>query len=226
MESAALGIAPGGTQGRGYLVPRKNRNNNEIEAVFDPGWRGLVDIARRGGEVKQIEAHPVYEVDHFEVVLGLEPSITHVPVIDAAERGAIVAAYAIAKFADGTPQFEVLNKADLDKIRNTSASKGGPWASWPEEMARKSAVRRLCKYLPYNPILERAIEAATAADAEDERAEAAPAIESDKKPRVKALAESLRAKAAGADASDEAASVVAAMDQHVDPETGEIGGES
>ena len=164
MDAATMGIMPGGTMGRGYLVPRKNKINGALEACFDPGYRGLIDIARRSGKVKAMDAKPVYQGDLFEYEEGLDKKLRHVPTLDAKSRGELVAAYAIARFYEGDPQIEVLTRADIDKIRNSSASKSGPWATWYEEMARKSAVRRICKFLPYDPILERAIELATAAE--------------------------------------------------------------
>ena len=164
MDAATMGIMPGGTMGRGYLVPRKNKINGALEACFDPGYRGLIDIARRSGKVKAMDAKPVYQGDLFEYEEGLDKKLRHVPTLDAKSRGELVAAYAIARFYEGDPQIEVLTRADIDKIRNSSASKSGPWLTWYEEMARKSAVRRICKFLPYDPILERAIELATAAE--------------------------------------------------------------
>lgn len=192
LDAASLGIAPGGVLGRGYLVPRKNRGTGQLECCFDPGWRGLIDIARRTGKIKRIEAHVVYQADQFDVGLGLHPTIHHIPALDVEERGGVVAAYAIAEFHDGAVQFEVLSAADLAKIRNSSASREGPWKSWPEEMARKSAVRRLCKYLPYDPLLERAVEHATDVESEDR---ITVDVET-REPRAKTLASAIRAKAA------------------------------
>ena len=165
MDAATMGIMPGGTMGRGYLVPRKNKVNGALEACFDPGYRGLIDIARRSGKVKKLDAKAVWAGDHFEYEEGTNQRVHHVPNLEAGERGEVVAAYAIAKLEDGEPQIEVLTRADIDKIRNSSAAKNaGAWTGWFEEMARKSAVRRLCKYLPYDPVLERAMELADAAD--------------------------------------------------------------
>jgi len=192
MDAAAMGIAPGGTMGRGYLVPRLNRKTGEMECTFDPGWRGLCDIARRGGKVKKIDAKVVYASDAFEYEEGTSQKLTHIPTLDATERGEIVAAYAIAKFDDGEMQIEVLTRADIEKIRNVSMAKSGPWASWFEEMARKSAVRRLCKYLPYDPMLEKALDHATDVES-GERTQPDP-IESTNQPRAKSLAASIRAK--------------------------------
>lgn len=164
MDAAALGIKPGGLMGRGYLVPRFNNKTGQLECQFDPGWRGLADVAKRSGAVKKIAAHAVYENDFFEVEFGTEEKLTHRPAIE--NRGKVVGAYAVAFFDDGTTQFESLDATDLAKIRAVSRAKSGPWKDWEEEMARKSAVRRLCKYLPYSDVLERALEAATDAEAE------------------------------------------------------------
>lgn len=170
MDAADMGIPPRGTNGRGYLVPRKNKHNGQIEACFDPGWRGLADIARRSGKVDHIEAHPVYANDVFSYEYGMTPSLRHVPA--TGERGALIAAYAIADLANGKKVFEVVLGPDLAKIKATSASANGPWKTWEDEMARKSAVRRLCKYLPISdPALERAIELATDVESGDRSGE-------------------------------------------------------
>lgn len=169
MDAAALGIRPGGLMGRGYIIPRWNSKIKALEASFDPGWRGLADIARRSGLVKKIEAHTVFEKDTFLVTQGTNPGLEHVP-YDGDDRGDIVAAYAVAFLADGLTHFEVLRRIDLDKIMSSSSSKDkqgnmvGPWKEWPEEMARKSAVRRLCKHLGCDEEMATAIEASDRSD--------------------------------------------------------------
>jgi len=156
MDAAELKIRIGGVQGRGYLVPRYNKKIGAMEACFDPGWRGLTDIARRTGQILSIAAHVVFEADKFEVEFGLHEDIRHIPCLEA-NRGKIVAAYAIAKLRDGATQVEVLTKEDLNRIRAVSTSNSGPWFDWEDEMSRKSAIKRLCKYLPYSVELEKAI---------------------------------------------------------------------
>jgi recombination protein RecT len=166
MEAAHMGIRPGGINGRGWLIPRENRKvqPHVMECTFDPGWRGLADIARRSKLVKRIEARIVHKMDEFREVEGTEPSVRHTPYDGEEDPGPVVASYAIAYFPDGDLQFEVVRRRDLDKIRAVSASKTGPWEDWPEEMCRKSAVRRLCKYLPVDEELEYALEVATRAE--------------------------------------------------------------
>ena len=195
MDAATLGIMPGGTMGRGYLVPRKNKVNGTLEACFDPGYRGLIDVARRSGKVKKFDAKVVYAGDLFEYEEGTNQTLRHVPNLEAGKRGDVVAAYAIAKLEDGEPQIEVLTRADIDKIRNSSAAKGGgPWLTWFEEMARKSAARRLCKWLPYDPMLEKAMEASDAADMPGAASITSVAQIGSGSARLSALDEQLRAR--------------------------------
>ena len=59
MLSAQLGLEPGGPLGHAYLVPFKN------EVTFIPGYRGLITLARRSGEVASIRAHAVFDGDEF-----------------------------------------------------------------------------------------------------------------------------------------------------------------
>lgn len=207
MDAAALGIRPGGLMGRGYLLPRRNNKvkPSVLECYFDPGWRGLIDIARRSGEIKSVAAHVVYAKDRFHVAFGSTPRLDHEPVLEG-DRGEIVAAYAIAEFKDGSVQTEVLTKGDIHKIRAVSAAENGPWKDWEDEMSRKSAVRRLCKYLPFDPILEKAIEVATSSDANAPMIRDAHFVPDLTPGHAQALEERLRG----------------APPVEVDPETGEI----
>lgn len=193
MDAAALGIKPGGLMGRGYLVPRKNNKNGTYELTFDPGWRGLIDIARRSGQIRRIEAHVVFAADVFEVTRTPLTNIRHVP-SEKANPGEVRAAYSAAEFIGGDVQVEVLYRRDIDKIRTLGAG-GGPWATWFDEMARKSAVRRLCKYLPYDPQLDKAIRVMDAADGDDGGGGPAAALEepvAEKLSAAKRLANKIR----------------------------------
>ncbi len=119
-----------------------------------PGYRGLVKLALRSGGVKSIRSRIVYEGDDFQVEYGTTEKLHHVPILnrelEEGDTPRIVAAYAVAELADGTPpQFEVLDGWQLDKIRKASMQANGPaWQQWAEEMYRKAPVRRLSKYLP------------------------------------------------------------------------------
>lgn len=157
IQAAQLGLEPGSGLGHAFLVPFNNKRRGIKEVVMIPGYKGLIDLARRSGKISTIAARLVYERDRFEFVQGDEERITHVPSADA-DRGKITWCYAIAKLSDGGIQREVMSRAQLD-AHCARFSKGNPvWDTDFDEMCRKTLVRRICKYLPMSPELARAIE--------------------------------------------------------------------
>jgi len=157
MIAGQLGLEPDGTLGSAYLVPYRNRKTGQYEAQLIPGYRGLIDLARRSGQIRNISARVVYERDKFEVHFGTEDRIIHEPSWEE-DPGKLKAVYAVAWFKDGSFQAEFMTRAQVDAIRARSMASGsGPWASDYDEMARKTVVRRLCKYLPLSPELAAAV---------------------------------------------------------------------
>ena len=158
MQGAELGLEVGGLLGDAYLVPYGT------EATLIVGYRGLVKLARQSGALTSIEAYTVHEKDSFELEYGLEPRLVHKPFM-VGPRGEVIAVYAIARFKDGGHQVDVMTKAEVDAIRNRSqASKSGPWVTDYAEMAKKTVVRRMCKYLPLSAELAKALEHESAID--------------------------------------------------------------
>ncbi len=158
IQCAQLGVEPGDSLGRAYLIPFENRKKGIKECQLIIGYRGLLDLARRSGTINSISAHCVYENDLFDFEYGLEEKLRHVPNRD--NRGNVIAVYGIAKFKDGGYQFEVMFKNAIDKIRGTSKSASSsysPWSTNYEEMARKTVLRRLCKFLPCSVELQQAV---------------------------------------------------------------------
>lgn len=149
MQAAQLGLEPG-LLGQCYLLPFKNNKKGITEVQFIIGYKGMIDLARRSGHIQSIYAHAVYENDEFEYELGLESKLKHKPTMDA-EKGKFIGAYAVAHFKDGGYQFEFMSKADIEKRKGRSKAAGSnysPWATDYEEMAKKTVVRHMWKYLP------------------------------------------------------------------------------
>lgn len=143
--AAASGLPLAG--GMSSLTVRRPKQGKPI-AIWDPTFRGMVYLALESGHVRRPAAYAVFARDEFQVELGTDPKITHRPALFA-DRGAVVAAYATAELKAGGTVVEVLGLADLEKIRASSpAGDRGPWGNWQEQMARKSAMRRLLKRLP------------------------------------------------------------------------------
>lgn len=149
LQCSQLGLEPGNALGHAYLIPYADT------CQFIVGYRGMIDLARRSGQIISITAQTVYENDHFEFEFGLNEKLKHVPA--DGERGRLVRVYALAKLKDGGYQFDVMSKEQVDKIRSRSKSKdNGPWVTDYEEMAKKTVIRKLFKYLPVSIELQKA----------------------------------------------------------------------
>lgn len=171
-EAAQLGLEPSGLLGSAYLVPYRNRRQvgsewiTIHEAQLIPGYRGLIDLARRSGEIEMIEANLVYQRDYFRLVMGSGARIEHEPFIpnpsdppEARMRGPIVGAYMRAVLKGGQEQYEWMTIDDIEAVRQRSKAKDdGPWVTDHPEMCRKTVVRRGSKYLPLTTEFRRALE--------------------------------------------------------------------
>jgi recombination protein RecT len=164
MQCAQLGLEPNTLLGHSYLIPFKNKKEQRTDVQVIIGYRGLIDLARRSGQIESLSAHAVFENDSFKFAYGLHDSLIHEPSMD--NRGDIVAFYAVAKLKDGGHVFEVMSRNTINGVMAKTQSRGayGPWKDHFEEMGRKTVIRRLFKYLPVS------IEIATAT-AMDEVAE-------------------------------------------------------
>lgn len=165
-QSVQLGLEPNGPLQHAYLVPFFNKKTNRKECQFIPGYKGLIALARRSGEIQSIESHVVYEKDFFKVKLGSGGFLNHEPHFDG-PAGKPRLVYAFARLKDGGEQFEVMTLEQVNAIKARSkASNYGPWQTDYEEMARKTVVRRLTKYLPMSVELAEALDADADRDAD------------------------------------------------------------
>ncbi|HJA77567.1 MAG TPA: recombinase RecT [Candidatus Desulfovibrio gallistercoris] len=157
VEASSLGLEID-VRGQAYLVPYRDT------VTLIPGYKGLMDLAYRSGRVANIYAETVCENDEFSFRLGLSPTLEHTPNLE--NRGDLRAVYAVARLKEADPVFVVLGKSEVEKVRKASKASGdGPWKTWEEEMWKKTAIRRLCKYLPLSPEMQRAVAIDEAADA-------------------------------------------------------------
>lgn len=162
MQSAALGLEPG-VLGHAYLVPYGK------EVQFQIGYKGLVELMMRTGRYEIIDAEVVRSKDVFVWKKGYEDKLEHEPNLN--EQGEVVAVYAFFKLLNGGRRSVVLSKADVEKVRKRSKAGGsGPWVTDWEEMAKKTALRRLSKIAPLSIEVQEAF-------AEDEAREFSGATE-------------------------------------------------
>lgn len=157
LTAAQLGLEPNTPLGQAYLIPYKNKG--VLECQFQLGYRGLIELAHRSGELKSIEAHIVYENDEFEYELGLEPKLRHIPAMK--NKGDIAWVYAVYKLNSGGFGFEVMSKEGVEEHKkkySKAAQKGySPWQTAWEEMAKKTVIKRALKYAPLKTDFMRAV---------------------------------------------------------------------
>jgi len=163
VQASQLGLEAG-VLGQAYLIPYKNRQNQTTEVQMIPGYKGLIALARRSGEVTNIESHIVYENDEFDLELGIDTKIKHRPCLTG-ERGKPKLTYCVAHFKDGGHHFEWMTIAEVLKIKARSkAANNGPWVTDFDQMMRKTIIRRICNYLPMSIELSNVIAASDAID--------------------------------------------------------------
>ena len=163
---AQLGLEPNTPLGHAYLLPfdkREKRDGQwvtvETQVQVIIGWKGMVDLARRSGQIVSIAAHEVCEGDDFRFAYGLNEELDHRPAMK--DRGAVIGFYAVAKLVGGGHSFEFMSCDEVNDIRDKAAEKNrakkdnqgrpiitGPWLDNYVEMGRKTVLRRLFKYLP------------------------------------------------------------------------------
>jgi recombination protein RecT len=157
MGAAALGLELERFTGQAYLVPFYNKKTRQMEAQLMPGYRGLVALARRSGEVTAISAQAVYAADSFEYRFGLDECLNHTPA--EGDRGIFRGAYAIVTLRGGDKMWDFLPMIDIEAIRKRSqSSEQGPWMTDYAEMAKKTVLKRLLKLAPVSTELNQAME--------------------------------------------------------------------
>ncbi len=157
MVAAQYGWTVGGPRPGMYLIPYGT------VATPIPSYFGLQQTARDCADEWEIEAEVVREGDKFVYAKGLHPQLEHQPYDE--EDAGVTHAYAIARSKNGRTKFEVMPLTAIEAIRSRSrAAKSGPWVTDWAEMAKKTVVRRLCKYLPSSPRLDGALSLSDDAD--------------------------------------------------------------
>lgn len=165
IQSSQLGLEIG-LMGEAHLVPFGN------QCQLIPGYTGLMKLARNSGLVVDIYAEAVRVNDKFALKLGMERSLEHEPLTAQGgfpasdeERGEVVGFYAVGVLKDGSRTFVAMSRAEVVKVRDGSKGyqaakkykKESPWDTDFSAMGLKTAIRRLCKWLPKSPELATAL---------------------------------------------------------------------
>lgn len=155
MTLSQFGLEPDGRNA--HLIPFWNSQRKVNECVLIIDYKGLAALAKRSGHVSFVHADKVCENDVFQFDKG--QVIKH-EINFKTERGPAYAYYAMVRYKDGTEQAVAMTKDEVDSIRKRSrAGETGPWKSDYDEMGKKTAFRRLSKWLELSPEFRDALEA-------------------------------------------------------------------
>lgn len=164
MKCTALGMEPSAVDGlgRAYILPFYNKKTGGTEATFILGYKGMIDLARRSGQLTDISARVVHEGDDFEYEYGLDEKLRHIPSTEPIEGRQLTHVYMVAHFKDGGHYIDVMTRDEVEAVRKRSkAANFGPWKTDYEAMAMKSVIRRAFKFMPVS------VEAAGAVNADE-----------------------------------------------------------
>lgn len=152
MKCATDGLIPDGREAT--LVPFTLKTG-VVVAQYMPMTYGILKKVRNSGELATINAQVVYHGDDFEYWLDeAGEHMKHKPNMNG-ERGLPKLTYAIARTKDGFVYIEIMSEEQIQKIREVSRAKDGPWnGPFADEMRKKTAIRRLSKRLPMSTDLE------------------------------------------------------------------------
>jgi recombination protein RecT len=149
LEAARLDLEPNSVQQFAWIIPRAQKKGARPVARLEIGYRGLIQLVRRDGGVKDIWATAIDDADEFRRTEGTVRGIVHKqanPLRDGTVA-TMVGAYACALLHNDVTTYKVMDREELDAARALSRSSAyeGDFAM---EMYLKTPIKRLCKTLP------------------------------------------------------------------------------
>lgn len=175
LKLAQFGLMPDEVTGEAYLSSELNHRTKARECTFIIGYKGLIALAKRSGQVQNVETEVVYganenDGDYFDYDLGLNKKLEHKPVgLDDQSR--ITHFYAIMYLPSGATSFKVLTRKSVEKVRDEALINKAPgskshtiWTKKFDEMGMKTAIRKLFKNTPISSEMNKVISLDEAGD--------------------------------------------------------------
>lgn len=152
MTAAELALDCSGSLGRASLVPHWNNKLDppRLEALFWPQYLGLMDLARRSGEILSMDSDVIYKGDHFVLKKGITDTFEYERDLGGEENDDdIIGAYFIARFVNGGHHIEYMSRKSIEAIRRRSKSpNAGAWKTDYAAMCKKTVIKRGLKFCP------------------------------------------------------------------------------
>lgn len=167
ITASQLGLELNTPLGHACVIPFENKRfvNGEwkkvLEAEFQLEYQGLIDLAYRTGEYETIYAEEVDSSDKFEMELGLNKRLIHIP--NDEPSGKIKGYYAVYRLKNGGYDFKYQSVKQIEawaekyspgyrQLQKDLAAKKDPknnaWHTSFDQMAKKTVLKMLLKYAP------------------------------------------------------------------------------
>lgn len=162
MMAASLELSVNPNLGQSYLIPYKNGKTGIVECQWQIGYKGLIQLAQRSGQFKNISASPIYEGE----IISQNPLTGFV--FDFSKRGTIGQSHKIVGYAG---YFSLLNGFEMTlymtneemkshglKYSKSFKNGSGVWKDDFDSMAQKTVLKlMLSKYAPLSIQMEKAV---------------------------------------------------------------------
>lgn len=128
-----------------HMIPYRNNKTGSYEAQFQLGYQGLIELFYRHPLAKSINVEEVYPSDQFELVMGTDRQITHKRDVFSFTDEEPIGFYATAELKTGARNFAFISMAEAKKLQSRY---GNTWRQHLNEMAKKTAIKRVLKIMP------------------------------------------------------------------------------
>lgn len=116
---------------------------------------GILKKIRNSGELASITARVVYAGDKFRYWIDDSGEHVEYEPSDDHDTNVVRRVFAMAKTKNGELYVEPMSVEQVEKVRAVSRARNkGPWVDWWDQMAIKTALRRLAKRLPMSSDLD------------------------------------------------------------------------
>lgn len=160
-NAARLGLDPTGERNSAHFIAYNNKEKGVVELKLMIGYGGLIDLIIRNTDIIDIQTEVVFKGEHFKVCGGTDQRVEHD--LDFGIRNIrgyddVIASYAVATFASGYKKAVVLSRMELNKAQAAAKGTNNVWKFSPIEMAKKTPVRNMSKWLSIGPDFNTAIQ--------------------------------------------------------------------
>ncbi len=143
--AATLNLPINNSLGFAYIVPYRNKSNGKVEAQFQLGYKGFIQLAQRSGQFERLVSLPVYQNQLIakDPISGFKFDWEQEP----AENEQAIGYYAYFKLINGFTAELYMTRKQIDghaKRYSQSFKKGyGVWADNYDAMALKTVIKLL-----------------------------------------------------------------------------------